>query len=335
MKAVYIISGVAGMTGSVTAAKFLEQGEAVIGFDNFFAGSHDIFTKLLTYEKFHFFEYDITSATDMNALFVFVESQYPAERYRLLFINCAAVVHTKHFYHPEDTFETNVVAMRDTLRRAIQAGFSTYVNCSTSEVYSMKSWQEGGVREDSPVFIATAEQSLRTSYAAGKLLTEFFIRDAVERGHIKGCSIRFANVYSPDEAHEEHIIPYIIASLSREKKVVLLENARVTYRNFLHNSDSSVAVISLVDTPTALDGTVYNVGSTEEISIVDLVTKIASLMGLTNISIEYSGQRSADPERRLLNIDKIYKATGWVPKISLDAGLNECVHSRDNRQKST
>jgi nucleoside-diphosphate-sugar epimerase len=325
MRTVTIISGVAGMTGSMAAVKLLKRGESVIGFDNFFAGSRDAIAELLPSEDFHFFEYDITNTGDMNSLFTFVESEYPSESCRISFINCAAVVHTKYFYHPDDTFETNVLAMRETLGRAIRAGFSRYINCSTSEVYSMRSWQEGGVREDAPVLIATAEQSLRTSYAAGKLLTEFFMRDAVERGCIKGCSIRFANVYSPDEAHEEHIIPYIIASLARDKRVVLLENARVTCRSFLHNSDSCASVISLLDTPAALDGSVYNVGTSEEIAIVDLASTIARLMRLADISIEFVGRRSADPPRRLLNTDKIFEATGWAPVIPLIEGLSQCI----------
>ena len=335
MRTVTIISGIAGMTGGEVAAKLLERGDTVIGFDNFFAGSRDVVTRLLPHEPFYFFEYNINSANDMNSLFSLIESEYPADRCRLSFINCAAVVHTKHFYHPDDTFETNVVAMRDSLGRAIRAGFSKYINCSTSEVYSMKSWQEGGVREDAPVLIATAEQSLRTSYATGKLLTEFFTRDAVDRGCIAGCSIRFANVYSPNEAHEEHIIPYVISSLSREKRIVLLENARETYRTFLHNGDSCASVIRLLDTPTALDGSVYNVGTTEEISIPDLVAKTAKLMELTDISIDYCGRRSADPARRLLNIDKVTAAAGWVPKISLDEGLRQCIRSYRNGRKQT
>jgi dTDP-glucose 4,6-dehydratase len=245
------------------------------------------------------------------------------------------VVHTRHFYHPDETFVTNVTAMREILERAINAGFCSFINCSTSEVYSMKSWQKGGVREDGPVVIATAEQSLRTSYAAGKLITEFFMRDAVERGRIKGCSVRFANVYSPEEAHDEHIIPHIIASLSRDKKVVLLENARATYRSFLHNSDSCDSVISLLDTPAALDGSVYNSGSNEEIAVVDLVTTIAGLMGmgLSGFSIEFDGRRSADPPRRLLNTDKIFEATGWAPQIPLIEGLSQCVQFYNERHK--
>ena len=333
MRKVTIISGVAGMTGGMAAAKLLERGDTVIGFDNFFAGSREIIADLVPLENFHFFEYDITNAENMNSLFAFLESEYPSKCCRLWFINCAAVVHTKHFYHPDDTFQTNVAAMRDSLNRAIRAGFSVYINCSTSEVYSMRSWQEGGVQEDASVFIATAEQSLRTSYAVGKLLTEFFMRDAVERACIKGCSIRFANVYSPDEAHEEHIIPYIITSLGRDKRVVLLENARVTYRTFLHNSDSCASVISLLDTPDALDGSVYNSGAGEEIAIVDLVTTIARLMGLSGISISFDGRRSADPPRRLLNTDKIFRATGWAPAIPLTEGLKQCIRFQHERRK--
>lgn len=35
-----------------------------------------------------------------------------------------------------------------------------------------------------------------------KLMTEFFIKDAVDEGKIKGCSVRFANVYSKNELYQ-------------------------------------------------------------------------------------------------------------------------------------
>jgi dTDP-glucose 4,6-dehydratase len=37
----------------------------------------------------------------------------------------------------------------------------------------MQSFKDGGVNENEPILFATAEQSQRTSYATGKLLTEF------------------------------------------------------------------------------------------------------------------------------------------------------------------
>lgn len=327
IKNTYVISGVAGMTGSLVAKRLLDQGHQVIGFDNYFAGSPEDVKELNSYPGFTFFESDINDAEAMEKLFsdckAGIDTGIPH-----IFINCAAVVHTKYFYQVESTFATNVLAMRDTLDRSICAGFSIYINCSTSEVYSMNSWEEGGVREDHPILLATAEQSLRTSYATGKLLTEHFMRDRVEKGDIKGCSIRFANVYSPTEAHDEHIIPHIIASLQKTGGVTLLEHAKETRRTFLHNSDSCDAVLALVATESALDGSVYNVGTEEEISIVDLVKKIAKLLNIVEANIKFEGTRSADPRRRLLNLEKIRERTGWSPTVNLEEGLRQCIANR-------
>ena len=195
----------------------------------------------------------------------------------------------------------------------------------------MKSFEDGGVKESDAVLMATAEQSLRTSYAAGKLLTEFFMKDAVEQQHIKGCSIRFANVYSADELYDDHIIPHIISSLQKTHSVILLENAKETRRTFLNNHDSCLAVLKLLFSEEALDGSVYNVGTTEEIYILDLVKKIAELMNIEDYKIEFNGVRTADPRRRLLNVDKIFQKVGWKPEVSLIQGLKECIQNRLNR----
>lgn len=314
------------MTGSETARRCLEAGQTVLGCDNFFCGSPELVEELKTLGLI-FFEADIGQPQALDKLFSEAARLAPNFK-RRVFINCAAVVHTKHFYHPEDTFEVNVLAMRDCLRRCLAAGFDVFINCSTSEVYSMESWQPGGVVESAAVLLATAEQSLRTSYATGKLMTEFFLREAVEKGKIRGCSIRFANVYSPHELYDDHIIPYIISSILRDGQLTLLENARVTRRTFLHNADSCAAVLALAATEKALDGSIYNVGTLEEISILDLVARIAGLLGQPDIPINFSGRRGCDPERRLLNIDKIRKATGWFPRVSLAEGLRQCVELR-------
>ncbi len=320
-----VISGVAGMTGGALAEQLLSQGKQVFGFDNFFAGSRKTVRKLQRHARFVFKELDISVKGHLDAVFDLARQIQSQDDTELTFVNCAAVVHTKHFYSPDETFEVNVSAMRQSLEQAIRRGFKTYINCSTSEVYSMNSWVPGGVKESDPVLIATAEQSLRTSYAAGKLLTEFFLRDAVNRQHISGCSIRFANVYSPDEVHQEHVIPHIISSLEKCQRVVLLDNARDSYRTFLHNRDSCSSILALLANPIALDGSVYNVGSEEEIRILDLVSKIADVMGLDEVSVTFQGSRSADPLRRLLSVEKIRKVSGWSAEVALDEGLRECV----------
>ena len=90
MKKVTIISGAAGMTGCATAEKLLARGEWVVGFDNFFAGSRADVDRLAGQARFKFFEYDLTRAADMDAMFAFVRREFPAADSRLAFLNCAA-----------------------------------------------------------------------------------------------------------------------------------------------------------------------------------------------------------------------------------------------------
>ncbi|MDE7310220.1 MAG: NAD(P)-dependent oxidoreductase [Eubacterium sp.] len=320
----YVISGVTGMTGNELARKLVASGGFVIGFDNFFASSIKTVHDLLENERFLFYEYDLNCGQHMETLKKKVESMRSLYD-GLIYINCAAVVHTEHFYFVNRTFNTNVIGMKNLLDQAIELLADIYINCSTSEVYSMCSWKEGGVAESDYLTIANAEHSQRTSYAAGKLLTEFFMKDAVDSGKIQGCSIRFANVYSKDELYPKHIIPHILNSLKKFGCVELLENSRVNFRTFLHNEDSCSAVIALICSENALDGSVYNVATDEEISILGLVELCAEKLGIQEPCIIFNGYRESDPVRRLLNTDKIKRCTGWKPQVSLERGIEMCI----------
>ena len=329
MKKLYVISGVTGMTGNELVRQILVEGsdDHIIGFDNFYASSIDTVKDKLDDGRFEFSPYDLSNDSEMEIVEERVEEKQ-RNFDELIYINCAAVVHTEHFYHVYETYETNVVGMNKFLQQAIRIGAQKYINCSTSEIYSMNSWNEnGGVKESDYVTMAVAEHSQRTSYATGKLLTEFFIKDAVDEGKIKGCSIRFANVYSKNEKFPKHIIPFIFNSLKEDGKVVLLENSKKNRRTFLNNYDSCSAVLALASTDSALDGTIYNVATEEEVTIIELVHMIAAKMGIDDPKIEFNGFRESDPERRLLSTDKIRSRTGWSPKISLDQGLKECVEN--------
>ena len=86
-------------------------------------------------------------------------------------------------------------------------------------------------------------------------------------------------------------------------------------------------MLELINHPEALDGTVYNVATDEEISIVDLTKLIARKMGIEHPTIGFDGYRESDPERRLLNTDKLRSRTDWKPQVSLEKGLDLCVAS--------
>ena len=324
----YVISGATGMTGNELVRQILARndGSKIFGFDNFFASSIETVADLIKNSRFEFQELDLNNADDMHRIEQKMTAINCVNSDEIIYINCAAVVHTEHFYNVYETFETNVIGMNNFLQQAIRIGAKKFINCSTSEVYSMNSYNNsGGVKESDFITLANAEHSQRTSYAVGKLLTEFFMKDAVTNGKIRGCSIRFANVYSRNERYPKHIIPHIINSLKTERKIILLENSRKNRRTFLNNYDSCSAVLALADTDSALDGSVYNVATDEEISIIDLVKLCAEKMNIESFEIEFKGYRESDPERRLLSTEKIRERTGWYPVVNLDQGLTECV----------
>lgn len=330
-QSLFVISGATGMTGSELSKQILRQGGSVIGFDNFFASSREIIADIENHPEFSFFPYDLNDPAQMQEIQDLVNRKKSGFR-RLVYINCAAVVHTEYFYQVESTFTTNVLGMRDFLVQAQKVGANTFLNCSTSEVYSMQSWdKEGGVREEDYLCMATAEHSQRTSYATGKLLTEFFLKDAVMQGKLTGCSVRFANVYSPHERYPKHIIPHIVTSLISKGQVTLLENAKQTRRTFLNNQDSCSAVLALLNTPQALDGSVYNVATQEEIAILDLVGLIAKKLNISNPNIDFQGYRESDPVRRVLSTEKIRTLTGWNPQVGLSEGLDQVIAAYQKR----
>ena len=98
-------------------------------------------------------------------------------------------------------------------------------------------------------------------------------------------------------------------------------------RSFLHNIDSCRAVLELMASTSALDGTVYNVATDEEVSIIDLVKLIADKLNIAEPIIKFEGYRASDPERRILDTDKIRKRTNWKPVVSLSEGLDMCVQN--------
>ena len=79
-----------------------------------------------------------------------------------------------------------------------------------------------------------------------------------------------------------------------------------------------------------MDGSVYNVATEEEISILDLVALIAGKLGIKDPEITFEGYRESDPVRRVLSTEKLRTRTGWAPKITLEEGIDMIIDFRKN-----
>ena len=100
-------------------------------------------------------------------------------------------------------------------------------------------------------------------------------------------------------------------------------------RCFCDVADAVRALIALAESPAA-EGELFNIGSTEEITILGLAKRVIELSGSrSEISfISYDEAYSPgfeDMRRRVPDISKVSKTIGWAPQLSLDDSLERLI----------
>lgn len=137
-------------------------------------------------------------------------------------------------------------------------------------------------------------------------------------------SVMPTNLYGPgDNYHPEnsHVLPALIrrfheAKMSGAERVAIWGSGK-PMREFLHSDDMADACVFLLEHYS--DAEPVNVGSGEEISIIELAALVARVVG-------YGGKIVTDPQkndgtpRKLLDCAKLF-AMGWKPAIALEDGI--------------
>ncbi len=134
------------------------------------------------------------------------------------------------------------------------------------------------------------------------------------------------NLYGPgDNYHAEnsHVIPALIRRFheaqSRGDASVTIWGTGTPRREFLHVDDLASACMHLLSLENPPDW--VNVGTGEDVTIFELASMIAKVVGFTGEILTDPTKPDGTP-RKLLDISKI-KATGWSPAVDFQAGLAE------------
>ena len=107
-------------------------------------------------------------------------------------------------------------------------------------------------------------------------------------------------------------------------------------RCFLNVNDAVEAILALSDNPNAI-GQVFNIGSTEEVSMLELARNIQALIHGKDDAIDMIPYEEAyiegfdDMRRRVPNISKIKAFTGWEPKLTLQQTLQDIIAYYDKQ----
>jgi len=187
---------------------------------------------------------------------------------------------------------------------------SRIVQTSTSEVY--------GTARTVPIDEGHSKQP-QSPYAASKIAADSI---ALSFHHSFGLPVtvcRPFNTFGPRQS-DRAVIPALMVQ-ALEKDEIVAGNLSPT-RDFTYVSDTVEGFICLAECE-ACSGEEINLGTGVEISIAELIHKIAGLVG-REIRITQSEERvrrAGEVERLCSNNSKARSLAGWSPGVSLDEGL--------------
>jgi UDP-glucose 4-epimerase len=223
---------------------------------------------------------------------------------------------------PIGSFRSNVVGTDNVLRAAVAHGVSKVLIASTSEVYGKVARLPQ--REDDDVLLGPTSFS-RWSYAACKMLDEFLGLAYAQRGVPVVCFRLFNTVGPRQSGRYGMVVPRFVEAALRGRPLEVHGDGSQS-RCFLHVQDAVDAILRLERTPAAV-GQVFNVGSTESVTILELAQRVLRTVGrherdgatvFVPYDEAYAVEGFQDIPARRPDISKIHDLTGWKPKRNLD-----------------
>ena len=227
-------------------------------------------------------------------------------------INLAAETHVDRSIDDADDFlRTNILGAETLVRLAKKHNIKRFLHMSTDEVYG--SIRTGKFNENSPI-------EPNSPYSASKAAADLLMRAYRETYNYPVLITRCTNNYGPYQ-YPEKVIPLFVTNLLSGKKVPLYGDG-LNRRDWIHVEDA-VRALHLVFEKGIL-GEVYNIGSDNELSNLELTMAILKNMGHGTEHIEYVADRPGHDFRYSLDCTKI-KQLGWKRKCDFEKGLKETI----------
>jgi UDP-glucose 4-epimerase len=238
------------------------------------------------------------------------------------------------------SLQANVAGTETVLRVAARYGVPTLL-ASTSEVYGKVETFPQNEEDD---IILGPSSVRRWSYAAGKLIDEFL---ALAYHHECGLPVvvfRLFNTVGPRQTGRYGMVIPRFAEAALTGGTLEVNGDGQQSRCFLHVQDAVDAIMRLSSTPSAF-GKVFNVGSCEEVTILELADRVltAARQHLEPIAPELARRSQIrirsyaeafpnggyeDIRRRLPETTRVTEHTGWVQQRTLDDVIEAVLQER-------
>lgn len=316
-----LITGGAGFIGSHLAERLLADGHQVAIIDNLSTGSLDNIESFKDNANFHYTIGSILNRELLDKLMDGVDQVY----------HLAAAVGVKYIIeNPLLSLKTNIVGTDNVLELANKHKAKVLIT-STSEIYG-KSDQVPFKEEDDRLLGST--HISRWGYSCSKAIDEFMALAYFREKRLPVVIVRCFNTVGPRQTGQYGmVLPKFIKAALLDQPLVVYGSGKQT-RCFADVSDVTGAFVKLMSTPECV-GEIFNVGTTESISIDDLARKVKSICR-SKSRIDYMSYEEAfeegfeDMMNRKPSLDKISKFIGYDPKYSLDDIIKRMIEYYEN-----
>ncbi len=311
-----LITGGAGFIGSHLAETLLTQGQRVVVIDDLSTGRLENIAPLIGQPNFQFVNETIHTESVMDRL---------VSECDVIYHLAAAVGVELIIKDPVRTIETNLLGTEVVLRLARRYQRKVLL-ASTSEVYGKS--EDLPFREESDRVMGATTKS-RWSYAESKAMDEFLALAYYKQLNVPIVICRFFNTVGPRQTGTYGmVIPRLVKQAVNDLPLTVYGDGQQT-RCFCNVRDTVRAVVALSQDARAV-GQIFNVGSSDEITILELAQRIVQQAhSRSEIKlIPYDQAYEAgfeDMRRRVPSTEKITAAIGWQPAIPLEQTLDEVI----------
>ncbi len=318
-----LITGGAGFIGSHLADAYLQRGDEVYAIDDLSTGSIENIQHLKTHERFH---YTIDSVHNQPVVAELVD------QCDVIFHLAAAVGVKLIVESPVRTIETNVRGTEVVLSLANKKKRKVLV-ASTSEVYGLSN--QVPFREDGNLVMGATTKG-RWSYACSKAIDEFLALAYWREKKLPTIIVRLFNTVGPRQTGQYGmVIPTFVKQALAGRPITVYGDGQQT-RCFGYVGDVVGALVKLMDNPQSV-GQVFNIGSSEEVTILELAERVKELTGSESeiVFVPYDEayeEGFEDMPRRVPDITKVNALVGFRPEMSLDGILQSVINFHSGRR---
>jgi UDP-glucose 4-epimerase len=316
-----LVTGGAGFIGSHLSELLLERGVEVYVLDDLSTGSQRNVQHLLDRQDFHLVVESVLRPAVVNEL---------VHKCDVVYHLAAAVGVRLIVEQPVHTLVTNIQGTENVLEHCNRFGKRVLV-ASTSEVYGDRTEPEALAEESRRVYGPTTAR--RWAYAESKALDEFLALAYHQERGLDCVIARLFNTVGPRQSGQYGMVIPRFVSAALAGRPLEIHGEGTQTRCFCHVRDTIRALAGLMDAD-GVSGQIFNVGSTERISILDLAGRVLEATGSRSelAFVPYDavyGQGIEDMVHRQPSIEKVHAAIGWEPAHTLDEILDDVIaHTR-------